>query len=79
MNVTIILLAFLGIVKNHNRKKESFFFIINLLLFFFVYLLIEICARYYYYPQITIFILASLGIERINFFLKNRIVKKNLL
>lgn len=79
MNFTIILLAFLGIVKNQNRKKESFFFIINLLLFFFVYLLIEICARYYYYPQITIFILTSLGIERINFFLKNRIVQKNLL
>lgn len=70
INFTIILLALFGIFKKQNRKKETFFFITNLILFFLAYLFIEICARYYYYPQLTIIILASLGLERIEILFK---------
>ncbi len=64
MNFFIIACAFLGTFAKE-KKKETSFFSINALLFVGVYLLIEICARYYFNPQVTFFMLASIGIEMI--------------
>lgn len=71
-NIVIIFFAFLGLYKNHNFKQEGSFFLINFLLFFGIFMLIEICARYYYNPQVTLFILASFGIERAISFIEHR-------
>ncbi len=64
MNFFIIVLAFYGIFKE-KIKGEATFFMINFLLFFGAYMLIEISARYYYNPQVTLFILSSLGINKL--------------
>lgn len=65
MNFFVIFLALIGAFKNETLKRNGSFFLINFLLFFGVYMLIEICARYYFYPQLTIFLLSSFGIERL--------------
>lgn len=65
MNLFVLILAFIGLIKNKNIDKINYFFIINVMVYFAVYLLIEVCARYYYNPQVDLIILSALGIERL--------------
>jgi len=64
MNYLVILLAFIGIFSCL-KTPESWFWVLNFCAFYGVYMLIEVCARYYFNPQVTIFLLASLGIQKV--------------
>ena len=64
MNLVIILFVFIGLYKN-KLNNESKFFMINVIIYFCVYLLIEVQIRYYFNPQVSLFILSSIGIDKI--------------
>ena len=64
MNLIIILFVFIGLYKN-KLNNESKFFMINVIIYFCVYLLIEVQIRYYINPQVSLFILSSIGIDKI--------------
>lgn len=72
INEIIIVIAFIGMFKNKKITPEIKFFEINLLIYFAVYLLIEVQIRYYFNPEVTIYILSSVGIERILNYINNR-------
>lgn len=65
----LILIFFLFIIscfpKNKTIKRDEFFILSILFTYFFIYLLIEVSPRYNYNLQIFLFILASIGIDRI--------------
>lgn len=64
MNLMIILFVIIGLYKN-KLDNESKFFMINVIIYFFIYLLIEVHIRYYFNPQVSLFILSSIGIDKI--------------
>lgn len=64
MNLMIILFVIIGLYKN-KLDNESKFFMINVIIYFFIYLLIEVQIRYYFNPQVSLFILSSIGIDKI--------------
>lgn len=64
MNLMIILFVIIGLYKN-KLSNESKFFMINIIIYFFVYLLIEVQIRYYFNPQVSLFIISSIGIAKI--------------
>ena len=76
MNLIIILITFIGLIKNKNIDKTNYFFIINILVYFMVYLLIEVSGRYYYNPQVDVIILFAIGFERICNKYKEKNVKR---
>lgn len=78
INLIIIVFALYSFKKIKEKDKTIFFFQINIILYFLVYLLIEVHLRYYYNPQISVIILASLGISKLlelNFISKKKIKK----
>lgn len=70
MNMVIIILVLVGLYKNINHTTK--FFLINILIYFAVYLIIEVHIRYYFNPQVSMFILSSIGIERVQNYIDNR-------
>lgn len=72
MNMVIIILVLVGLYKNKNINHTTKFFLINILIYFAVYLIIEVHIRYYFNPQVSMFILSSIGIERVLNYIDNR-------
>lgn len=72
MNMVIIILVLVGLYKNKNINHTTKFFLINILIYFAVYLIIEVHIRYYFNPQVSMFILSSIGIERVQNYIDNR-------
>ena len=64
INFVILILCLLGIIVNRKKiKEEILFFLIMILITFAVYLFIEIQPRYLYFIHISLFALATLGIN----------------
>lgn len=72
MNMVIIIFVLVGLYKNKNINHTTKFFLINILIYFAVYLIIEVHIRYYFNPQVSMFILSSIGIERVLNYIDNR-------
>lgn len=74
INIVVLALMLLGLIVNRKSiKNETLFLLIMILITFGVYLFIEIQPRYLYFIHISVFALASLGI---NFIQELRIKKK---
>lgn len=75
-----LILMLIGIIplKNEKISCEKNLFIIVLLVFFGVYLLIEIMPRYAYSLQLFEYILAAIGLDRLNKYLKEKNILKLL-
>ena len=66
INIIILSLFLLGIIVNRKKiKEEILFLLIMILIIFGVYLFIEIQPRYLYFIHISVFALATLGINYI--------------
>ena len=67
---------FIGIFVNRKKlSNEALFLLIMTVITFFVFLFIEIQPRYAYFIHVSIFILASLGIESIYQFIRKYNIK----
>ena len=74
INIVVLALMLLGLIVNRKSiKNETLFLLIMILITFGVYLFIEIQPRYLYFIHISVFALASLGI---NYIQELRIKKK---
>lgn len=70
----VLILMLIGVAPN---KKKSIsdnknLLVIVLLMFFAIYLLIEIMPRYAYSPQLFVFILASIGLDKVIKYLNHK-------
>jgi hypothetical protein len=66
INIIILTLMLLGLVVNRkNIKNEVLFLLIMILITFGIYLFIEIQPRYLYFVHVSVFALATLGINYI--------------
>jgi len=64
ISVLILVLSFIGLIVNRkNIKNEILFLLIMILITFGVYLFIEIQPRYLYFIHISLFAIATLGIN----------------
>lgn len=66
INIIILALSLLGFITNRKKiKEEILFLLIMILITFGIYLFIEIQPRYLYFIHISLFALATLGIDYI--------------
>lgn len=76
IQITGLVLFFIGIFVNRKKlSNEALFLLIMTVITFFVFLFIEIQPRYAYFIHVSIFILASLGIESIYQFIRKYNIK----
>ena len=64
MNYFILFTVLFGQIKNKMTNIEKFF-MLNVCAYFVIYLFVEVNARYYYNPEVSMMILAAIGIDKL--------------